>query len=688
MSKPNRLINEKSSYLLQHAYNPVDWYPWCDEAFEKAKKEDKPIFLSIGYSTCHWCHVMEKESFEDETVAKILNEYFVSIKVDREERPDIDSTYMFVCQAISGRGGWPLTIIMTPDKKPFFVSTYIPKLSNPVYGQVGLIDILSEVARLWKEEKEKIILGSNELVNELRKLILQKRQKGYITEDIFDITFDGFIRNFDEEFGGFGSSPKFPTPHNIMFLLRYFKKSKKDKALRMIEKTLDSILLGGIRDHIGGGFHRYSTDRKWVLPHFEKMLYDQATISISLIETYQVTRDKKYIEACEDTLSYVVRNLKNEEGGFFSAEDADSEGEEGKFYTWSYDEIKEILDENEFDIFNKYFYITPEGNYLDESRRVKTGKNVLFLKKFFEDQDKSHLKKIREKLFNYREKRVHPIKDDKILTNWNSLMIVAFSKAFSVTQREEYLEIAKKTTKFLLDNLLDSNGVLYHSYNKGDPKIKGYLEDYAFLIWALIELYENTFDEEYIEKSLDLADRMIELFWDDVEGGFFNTDSYNNDVIFRMKEIYDGATPSGNSVALLDLIKIYNFTKNQKYKDIIEKLISYASQEVNNFPYQYTFFLSAIYYVLYDSIQLIIVDNDKNSKELKEALAKISQMFIPNKTLIFRPSNQDNKLTKILNFLSEYRQINGSLTVYICTNYECKSPINSISELEKSLVNY
>jgi uncharacterized protein YyaL (SSP411 family) len=389
--KPNRLINEKSPYLLQHAYNPVDWYPWCDEAFERAKIEDKPIFLSIGYSTCHWCHVMEKESFEDEEVAKILNENFIPIKVDREERPDIDTVYMTICQAMTGHGGWPLTIIMTPDKKPFFAGTYIPKHSR--YGRIGLIELLQKVVEIWKENKDKVISLAEQITSEIKEAIEKVEKGNIIDETIFTLAYKELEENFDPEYGGFGEAPKFPTPHNLMFLLRYWKRTGNAKAIDMIEQTLKGMWLGGIYDQIGFGFHRYSTDRKWLVPHFEKMLYDQALISLACIETYQATGKEKYAVLCSEVFSYVIDNLTNTDGGFFSAEDADSEGEEGKFYLWEYSELEKILNQSELNFVIENFNIKKDGNYIDELKRSRTGKNIFHLSSELEGEKRKNMGK-------------------------------------------------------------------------------------------------------------------------------------------------------------------------------------------------------------------------------------------------------------------------------------------------------
>ncbi len=682
MAKYNRLINEKSPYLLQHAHNPVDWYPWCDEAFERAKNEDKPIFLSIGYSTCHWCHVMEKESFEDEEVAKILNENFISIKVDREERPDIDSTYMTVCQAMTGYGGWPLTIIMTPDKKPFFAGTYIPKHSK--YGRIGLIDLLTRITKLWKENREKILSLADEITEELSKALNSFETDEEINIVIFDEAFKQLERDFDPEYGGFGYAPKFPTPHNLLFLLRYWKRSGEKKTIEMVEKTLTSMSLGGIYDHIGFGFHRYSTDREWLVPHFEKMLYDQALISIACIETYQVTKNEKYKNLCEEILNYVKRDMTNPEGGFYSAEDADSEGEEGKFYLWDFEELKQILNQDEFNFVKEKFNIKEDGNYFDEARKIKTGKNILHLRAELNEDEKEKWAKIREKLFNQREKRVHPLKDNKILTDWNALMICAFAKAFAVFENFEFLELAKKSADFILKNMITSDGKLLHRFKDGEAKINGYLDDYAFLTWALLELYEASFDVKYLEKAIEISDKMIELFWDDENGGFFFTEKENKDVLFRQKEIYDGAIPSGNSVALLVLAKLSRITGNREYEKFISKTISAFSGTIKKYPKAYTFFLSALDFILGRSFEIVIAGDSKDDN-FKRMLKILRTKFIPNKVILLKSTDDASKIEQIAPFVKNYKGIENKPTIYICTNYECKQPVSEINKLVKLL---
>ncbi|MFX0141691.1 MAG: thioredoxin domain-containing protein, partial [Candidatus Hodarchaeota archaeon] len=442
----NKLKTEKSPYLLQHAKNPVDWYPWGEEAFEKAKEEDKPIFLSIGYSTCHWCHVMAHESFEDDQVAELMNEVFVSIKVDREERPDIDKIYMTICQMITGSGGWPLTIIMTPEKKPFFAGTYFPKQTR--FGRIGLIDLIKRIQDLWNNQKSELVNSADQITFSLQN-IDQESPGEKFSESTIKRAYKQLSMQFDNVNGGFGNRPKFPTPHNLIFLLRYWKRTGDKKALEMVEKSLQAMRKGGIYDHIGFGFHRYSTDSIWLVPHFEKMLYDQALIAIAYIETYQATKNQLYRNTAKEIFSYVLRDMISVEGGFYSAEDADSEGEEGKFYVWSKDEIEKILEKEELGLATKIFNIEESGNYLEETSGKKTGNNILHLKNFPEKKIQVEIEKIRSKLYISRKKRIYPHKDDKVLTDWNGLMIAALAKGAIALQEEKYLQAAKKATNFI-----------------------------------------------------------------------------------------------------------------------------------------------------------------------------------------------------------------------------------------------
>ncbi|MBD3398333.1 DUF255 domain-containing protein, partial [Candidatus Micrarchaeota archaeon] len=487
--EPNRLIDEKSPYLLQHAYNPVDWYPWGEEAFEKARREDKPIFLSIGYSTCHWCHVMERESFEDPEVAEAMNDAWVSIKVDREERPDIDHIYMTVCQMMTGSGGWPLNIIMTPDKKPFFAGTYFPK--NSVYGRIGMMDLIARVKELWTEQRGTVLESAGKVMSALKQIPDQSPGPP-LSPEVLDKAFQELSQRFDDTYGGFSEAPKFPTPHNMMFLLRYWKKKSEYRALEMVEKTLKGMRKGGVYDHIGFGFHRYSTDREWLLPHFEKMLYDQALMVMAYTEAYQATKDEHYREVAREVIRYVLRDMTDEKGGFYSAEDADSEGEEGKFYVWTKAEAAQVLDPEELDIFVNAFNILPEGNFREEATGKITGANIPHLRKpmsdlasqlnMAEEDLREVLESARKKLFEAREKRVHPYKDDKILTDWNGLMIAALSKAGKAFDEPQYVRAAEKAADFVFEHLLNEQGRLLHRYRGGESGIEAHVDDYAFMI--------------------------------------------------------------------------------------------------------------------------------------------------------------------------------------------------------------
>ncbi len=680
---PNNLINEKSPYLLQHAYNPVNWFPWNDKTFEKAKNENKPIFLSIGYSTCHWCHVMEHESFEDEEVAKLLNENFISIKVDREERPDIDQVYMTVCQIMTGSGGWPLTIIMKPDKKPFFAGTYFPK--NSRHGRIGMIDLLPQISEIWKTRFNDVIDSSEEILGVLNSIETQT-EKEDVSETFLEAGFEQLKQNFDSSNGGFGRSPKFPTPHKFLFLLRYYERTKDKFALEMVEKTLQYMREGGVYDHVGFGFHRYSTDEHWLLPHFEKMLYDQALLALAYTETYQLTKNEEYAKTAKEILTYVSRDMTDERGGFYSAEDADSEGEEGKFYVWTESEIKEHLKENA-DLFIKAFNIRPEGNYIEEATRQKTGSNILHTTKTLaglvnsKNIDKNEAEKIVEKcrkdLFEVREKKIHPYKDDKILTDWNGLMITAFARASQVFNDKDYLEIAKNAVSFIFTNLYKEEKLL-HRYRDGESGIKGNLDDYAFLTWGLIELYESSFDVEFLQKAISISEKMIELFYDTRNGGFHFTPENDKDLIVRMKEIYDGAVPSGNSIAIMNYLKLFKITGDKRYEDIVNDSLKTFAKNIKQSPISHSMFMTVLEYLFGQSYE-IVVSASKDDKELAIALNKIRSKYIPNKIVLL---NSNNDLAKIAPFTVNHIKKDGKVTFYICQNQTCKSPITDLNDLE------
>lgn len=663
---PNRLIHEKSPYLLQHAYNPVDWYPWGKEAFDKAKDEDKPVFLSIGYSTCHWCHVMERESFEDEEVADILNKYYVSIKVDREERPDIDHIYMEVCQLLTGSGGWPLTIIMTPDKEPFFAGTYFPKKSR--YGRIGLIELLEKISDMWKKERYKLLNSAESIIEALAKEESEK-DKDAVDENMLRMAYEQLANNFDEKYGGFGTAPKFPMPHNIMFLLRYYKLTKEENALKMAVKTLEAMYRGGIYDHLGFGFSRYSTDDKWLVPHFEKMLYDNAMLMYSYAEAYQATKKDLFKQIVLQIGEYILRDMTSPMGGFYSAEDADSEGEEGKFYIWDKKEIYDILGVRDGERFCKAYGITDEGNF--------EGKNILNLienenfEKVYKDEN---LTRLRNKLYEYREKRVHPFKDDKILTSWNGLMIAAMAFSGRVFKEKYFLDAAEKAADFILKNLRREDGRLLARYRDGSAEHLGYLDDYAFFIWGLIELYQTCFEGRYLNTAVELAEDMKRLFYDKEHKGFFLYGIDGEELITRPKELYDGAMPSGNSVAALVLLKLSMLTDKSEYEDIAYEMFKGFGGKVARYPSGYTYLLSAYMLAAKESMKVVIAGK-KEAKETTEMLEIINDKFLPNVAISLKKNGDNN-----------YMILDEKTTAYICKGHSCSKPINDIDEFSKAIL--
>ncbi|MFX1380627.1 MAG: thioredoxin domain-containing protein [Promethearchaeota archaeon] len=673
----NKLKSEKSPYLLQHAKNPVDWYPWGEEAFNKAKEEEKPIFLSIGYSTCHWCHVMAHESFEDENIAKLMNNIFISIKVDREERPDIDKIYMTVCQMMTGSGGWPLTIIMTPDKKPFFAGTYFPKQSR--FGRIGLIDLIKRIKELWNNQRSELINSANQITFRLQN-IDQESPGEYFTETTLKKAFRQLSIQFDSVNGGFSTRPKFPTPHNLIFLLRYWKRTGDNKALEMVEKTLLEMRKGGIFDHIGFGFHRYSTDSIWLVPHFEKMLYDQALIAIAYIEAYQATKNPLFKKTAKEIFSYVLRDMTSPEGGFYSAEDADSEGEEGKFYVWSKNELEKNLEINEFNFAIEIFNVEDSGNYLEEATQKKTGKNIFYLKKFPDIENLDIIENVRLKLFNEREKRIHPNKDDKILTDWNGLFIAALAKGAIAFNEDKYLEVAKKSANFILSKLKISNNKLLHRFKEGVSEINAFLSDYAFFIWGLLELYEATFDTFYLKTALALHKRQIDDFWDDNIGGFYFTSKDSEQLLTKQKEIYDGAIPSGNSISLLNLLRLSYITGNYELEEKADTLIKVFSEKIKSNPLAYTQFLVAIDFILGPSYSLVVAGN-KDNDDTKRLISGIKNEYLPN--IVFMLRNTDNEIPdidEISNFVEFFYNLDNTATAYVCINKTCKPPTHDINQ--------
>ena len=680
----NRLAKESSPYLLQHKNNPVDWYPWGDEAFQKALELNRPIFLSIGYSTCHWCHVMEEESFEDEQVAQLLNDSFISIKVDREERPEIDHLYMTVCQAMTGKGGWPLTIIMTPDKYPFFAGTYFPKKGR--MGRPGMIELLPAISDAWLNKKDELIQSANQI----KKYLIDSNNKelgDQLNQTILTTTNSQFINRYDKTHGGFGVKPKFPSPHNLIYLLRYHNMSGDKTSLLMVEKTLQEMRLGGIFDHVGFGFHRYSTDREWILPHFEKMLYDQAMLTLAFTEAYQITKNQLYKDTAQEILHYVQRDMTDKRGGFYSAEDADSEGEEGLFYLWTVEEIKNILSDEESELLINNYSLDKEGNYKDEATGKKTEKNILYLKEPINNiESKNRLNEITKKLYLAREKRIHPLKDDKILTDWNGLMIAAFAKAGDVFNSNDYIQQAEKSAQFILKNLTDNNGRLLKRYRNGNAGIDAHLDDYAFFIWGLLELYEATFNVTYLNEAVQLSNIMVDEFWDITNGGFFLGSESSEKLIVRAKTGYDGAMPSGNSVAAMNFSKLNRITGETKWAEITDKIFMTFSNEIQKTPSGYASMVNSFLFNI-DSPKEIVIVGSSNDNETIKAIKKIKSEYVPSKVIIFKDTDDElNKLSPLAKWTVTQETIDEKTTYYICQDFACKVPTTDL-ELALKFIN-
>ncbi len=679
----NHLKNEVSQYLLQHAQNPVDWYPWGEEAFEKARREDKPVFLSIGYSTCHWCHVMERESFEDADVAKLLNDTFINIKVDREERPDIDAVYMKVCQIMTKSGGWPLTIMMTPDKKPFFAATYIPRETK--YGRIGLLEMIPEVQSLWQTKRERIISAALEITSALQQPEVSKA--GEVGEETLHRAYRSLWMSYDKTYGGFGQSPKFPTPHHFFFLLRYWKRTGDAQALQMVERTLQNMRRGGIYDQIGFGYHRYSTDARWIVPHFEKMLYDQALMAMAYTEIYQATGKKEYEIAAREILTYVLRDMTDAEGGFYCAEDADSEGVEGKFYLWSENEIRSILTKEEADLFlSDYRHVSdssaqgmqeiPACHFIPHLLPVSGGDTE---ERLPGQLDKMEV--IRKKLFAVREKRVHPHKDDKILADWNGLMIAALSRAAQVFDDKTYTGAALRAMDFIIQSLQTKEGRLLHRYRDGQGAIAANIDDYSYMIWALLELYETTFEEKHLFKALEYQAHLRDYFHDHQNGGFFFTPHDAEALLIRPKELYDGAIPSGNSVAFLNALRLSRITGDVELDELAHEIYRAFCESADAMPTAHTHFLCGLDFAIGPASEVSIV-GDMDHSDTQALLKALRSHYAPNKIVVFRSENSDQPdIETIAPFMKSHSSINGQATAYVCSNFACLQPTNDPEQM-------
>jgi len=677
MMPPNKLVNEKSPYLIQHAHNPVDWHPWSDEVFSKARAENKPIFLSIGYATCHWCHVMEKESFENEEAAGYLNDTFICIKVDREERPDIDAVYMAACQMLTGSGGWPLSIFMTPEKKPFFAATYLPR--NTRGGRAGLIDICRQVKKLWVDDHEKITTSAGSIADSLHRAFVFKAADDP-DETLFDTAYSQIKSGFDPQFGGFEPAPKFPTPHRLLFLLRCYHRTADARALDMVVKTLTAMRMGGIWDHVGFGFHRYSTDSRWLLPHFEKMLYDQAMIATAYLEAFQITREPLFAKTAEEIFAYVLRDMTAPQGAFYSAEDADSEGEEGKFYVWTTEEFQRVLEGEDSERWESILRLSPEGNFTDEATRKKTGANIVHLtasiKKWAqkagvpEAEFETEWARIRHRLYRVREQRIHPLKDDKILTDWNGLMIAALALGARILNKPEYETAARKAADFVLQKMRDAQGRLYHRFRDGELAVEAHAADYAFLIHGLLSLYQTTFDLKFAELARELQQEMTTNFWDDENGGFFSTPAGNVELPVRPKELYDGAIPSANSVALFNLLFLSRLTGNPQWEDRAQAQIRAFAGTVKSQPTAFTYFLCALDFALRPGEEIVIT-GESQAENTREMLAALNLNFTPNKVAIVKTAQNAKQLNKFAGYTDGLEVVKDMAMAHICRNGSC-----------------
>ena len=694
----NRLSGEKSPYLLQHKDNPVDWFPWGEEAFTKAKQENKPIFLSIGYSTCHWCHVMERESFENEQIASLMNKYFVNIKVDREERPDVDKVYMTAVQTMVGQGGWPLSVFLTPDLKPFYGGTYFPPKDG--YGRPGFPTMLGRINDVWQKERENVIHSSEELTASLQHRHYVDSKNTDIDETILKRTYHQIAAGYDPKFAGFGSGPKFPRPVVFNFLFRYYYRTKDQEALRMSLTTLMAMANGGMYDHLGGGFHRYSVDGQWRVPHFEKMLYDQAQLVHSYLDAYQITNDEFFATVAKETLDYVLRDLTSSEGGFYSAEDADSvdpedpeQKNEGAFYVWKKSEIDGVLTPEESRVFCHYFMIEEAGNALSDPQQEFVRKNILFAP-FTHEQTAQFcamrvekvitlLDAAKAKLFAARNLRTRPHLDDKILTSWNGLMIGAFARAGLIFSSDKYRKTAMDGASFIRSRMYDNEKqLLFRRYRDGEIKFEAHLDDYAFLISGLIDLYQSTFDLRWLQWADELMGRTIALFWDSSEAGFFDTSGKDPSILVRMKEPYDGAEPTGNAVAAMNLARLSRLTNNKSYKIYAESSLKYFCTLIFQSPQIMPHLMAAVEFHVTPPQHLILVPGDE--KSMAEFLFAASGKYLPHMNIVILRSESSRYFTEVFPFIRGLTKTEVDMA-YFCSSYVCQLPTHDPRELSRQL---
>lgn len=689
----NRLIHEKSPYLLQHAHNPVDWYPWGEEAFTAASERDVPIFLSIGYSTCHWCHVMAHESFEDEEVAAALNEAFVCIKVDREERPDLDAYYMSVCQALTGSGGWPLTVLMTPDRQAFYAGTYFPKSSR--YGRPGLIELVAAITKAWQGKRESLMQTATEVREHLEQADSATPDAAALTLGTLDLAYRQLAKSFDAQHGGFGRAPKFPTPHNLTFLLRYWRRTGLDEPLQMVLQTLRQMGAGGVYDQVGFGFHRYSTDRVWLVPHFEKMLYDQALLAIAFLEAYQATGEADLAEKAREIFTYVLRDMTDAKGGFYSAEDADSEGEEGKFYVWSLPELQELLSGDELSLVRTVFDVTKQGNFRDEASGKEQATNILHLNKTWVEsaqelqlseatlQEKWRM--IREKLLSVREQRVRPHLDDKVLADWNGLMIATLALGGRVLQEDRWTDAARRAAKFLLGHLRRTDGRLWKRYREGEAALVAHLDDYAFTTWGLLELYETSLEPAFLRLALEINQIMLDLFLDQERGGFYLTAADQTEMPLRMKETYDSAIPAGNSVATQNNLRLSRLTGDEHLAEVARQSLVAIGSQLAAYPTAHTQMLQALDFYLGPSFEVVVVGQSEHP-DMQAMLKALSGWYQPRQVLLLRPAGEaEAEIVKLAPYLADYQTVNDQATAYVCSGFSCQRPTTEVGVMLKQL---
>jgi uncharacterized protein YyaL (SSP411 family) len=681
-NRPNRLVHETSPYLLQHAYNPVDWHPWCQEALDKARSQDRLILLSIGYSACHWCHVMERESFENEETAAVMNEHFINIKVDREERPDLDDIYMAATLALNhGQGGWPMTVFITPQLEPVFAGTYFPLEGGP--GRPSFRTVLTAVAKAWQEDRSAVIQQAGNITQYLRRQRSESSDPRSVGQSELRLALSQFSDAFDAQYGGFGSAPKFPPSTSLSLLLRLHKRYGEPQALRMVTKTLDAMAAGGMYDHVGGGFARYSTDRFWLVPHFEKMLYDNALLTSVYLEAYQVTKDERYARIAREILDFVLRDMTSAEGGFHSSWDADSEGDEGKYYVWTPDQIAEVLEPRMARCFNAYYDITLEGNW-DGKSIPNTPRSLRIVAdelKMSADELEATLRVARQAVLTARRNRVPPARDEKIVTAWNALMIAACAAGYAVLQEDSYLSAAATAADFLMLRLVDGTGRLLRAYRSGRAHLPGYLEDYAYLSNALIDLYEAGGDETYLHKAAELAETIVSDFRDADSGAFFSTARQHENLLLRYRGGHDGATPSANAVAAGALGRLsYHFDRSDWRTDAAKAIGAYGNP-ISRFPRAFARSLAVVDWLFDGPVEIAVVGK-KGSSDLSALRRLIGEHYLPS-SIVAVADHADS--TSDLPLLRGKGLVEGRAAVYICRNFTCRSPITDPSQVREAL---